>query len=318
MPPSAFWSPQQHISGITLVRKLGQGGMAELWLGVDDGRRVAVKRLLPDLVGESEVQALFLDEMRVTRELNHPNICRVLKLGHEGPVPWLELELLAGDPASAILQRAGAANVRWPVPLVASVLRSVARALAYAHGLALQVVHRDVSPNNVFICWDGGVKVLDFGIAHAVGRTVRTRTGEFRGSMSYASPEQVRGEKVDPRADQFSLGAVAFELLTGKKLHAKKSAFQVMAALTESVEPFPRVDAVSPLVHPKLADVVARLLERDPARRFASMADVAAALTAWLDETCDAASCDAAALSAFVHTLCAARIAEQAAQYEGA
>jgi serine/threonine protein kinase len=288
--------------------------MAELWLGVEpDGSRIAMKRLLPSLLEEGEVQALFDEEMRVTAKLDFPGICRVLDVGREGQVPWLKLELLEGDSLAAVSARAREVGSRWPAALGAFVTLKTAEALAHAH--ALGVVHRDVSPNNVFVCWSGDVKVLDFGIAHAVGRAVKTQTGAFRGRLDYAAPEHVRGDGVDARADQFALGATAFELLTGTRLHARQASYALFMVLTEQTAPFPRADAVSPLVPPKLADLVARLLERRAQNRFGSMGEVAAALQAWLAANVDPSACDAPALSSFVHAVCGPRIEAQRALY---
>jgi serine/threonine-protein kinase len=216
------------------VRALARGGMAEVILATEierDGseRQVVIKRVLPHLADADELLQLFADEARLASLLVHPNIVRVSATGTQDGRPYLVMEHLDGADLRQLLDAAAARGERLPAAVACGIALGVARGLAYAHelcddsGVALEIVHRDVSPRNVFVTRGGGVKLLDFGIARARGRMARTRTGLARGKVGYMAPEQLNGLAVDQRTDLFSLGVVLWEMLTGRDLWQRET-----------------------------------------------------------------------------------------------
>jgi serine/threonine-protein kinase len=205
------------------IATLGQGGMARVLLTVAQSgpgvhKLLVVKELKPDLVKDAEFVTMFVDEARLAARLNHPNVLTTYEIGESGGAPFLVMEYLEGQPLHAVLPRVG----RTAMPLTAhlAILQKALAGLHYAHelrdfdGSPMNVVHRDVSPQNVFVCYDGQVKLLDFGIAKASGSVARTETGVFKGKLGYIAPEQITSPTVDRRADVFSVGVMLWEALT--------------------------------------------------------------------------------------------------------
>ncbi len=258
-----------------LVARLGEGGMGEVLLARLRGesgfeKLVVIKRLRADLELGAYV-TMFLDEARLSARLAHPNVCEVFELGTEEGRHFLVMQHLEGADLTRVLEAAAALPEEARLRLATGLLVQACEGLHHAHelrdeaGQPLGVVHRDVSPSNLFVTLGGVLKVLDFGIAKARTSTARTDTGMIKGKYPYMSPEQVRGEPIDRRSDVFALGICLYEALTGKPLfHRATEALSAMAVLDDEV---PRVDAVRPAVPAALADAVAQALARDRAHR---------------------------------------------------
>ena len=213
-------------AGYTLVAKLGQGGMAEVYLALAPGpqgfqKLVVVKRLHMNMEDEPMLVAMFLDEARIAARLAHPNVVQTNDVGeHEGS-HFIAMEYLEGQPFDRILKHAVRDGERLPMRLAARIIADALDGLHYAHeacdydGTPLGVVHRDVSPHNLFVTYDGVVKLLDFGIAKATTQVVETRTGLVKGKFAYMAPEQARSAPADRRADVFAMGVVLWESIAG-------------------------------------------------------------------------------------------------------
>jgi eukaryotic-like serine/threonine-protein kinase len=252
---------------------LGQGGMARVHQGLDRqlGRRVAIKVLAPPFDRDGEFVERFQREARAAAGLSHPNIVAVFDSGSDDGTHFIVTELVEGETLADRLGRDG------PMPPADAVAVSIdiARALAVAHARGL--IHRDIKPGNVMLLPDGGVKVVDFGIARAAGSDTLTHTGVVLGSTAYLSPEQAGGQPVDERADLYSLGCVLYEMLTGQVPFSADTPIATMYRhVNEDAAP---PSTIAP-VERELEDVVLRCLEKDPKRRFASAAELESALLA--------------------------------------
>jgi serine/threonine-protein kinase len=261
----------------TLVDRLAVGGMAEIFLARQAGaegfeKYVVLKRILPHLSREAAFVRMFLNEARLAAQLNHPHIVQIYDLGRIGDSYFIAMEYVFGRDMRRVLQRAVELGIPFPLVYALKVASCVCEGLYYAHqrtdahGAPLRIVHRDVSPENVFVSFDGAVKLLDFGVAKAASHLEQTQSGELKGKLGYLSPEQVQGQPVDCRSDLFSLGAVLHEWLTGARLFQGESEAVLLRALTES-----RIYAPSYFradVPPEVDAIVMRALERDPARRY--------------------------------------------------
>jgi serine/threonine protein kinase len=271
----------------TLLCKLATGGMGELFVARQTGaggfeKLVVIKRLLPHLAEDSHFVAMLLDEARIAARLSHPNVCQVYDLGEAEGHYYIAMEHLEGVPSSMLLRRARRVNQRLDVGLAAAILRQTCDGLHHAHdltdgeGRSVGLVHRDVSPSNLFVTSSGVVKVLDFGVAKSQDALARTHTGALKGKYAYMSPEQVLGNPIDRRADVFSLGVVLFELLTAQRLFWRDSEYKMFQAIVE--DPIPSILDLRPGLPPPVAHVALRALSRDPDRRFVSAREMGEAL----------------------------------------
>jgi serine/threonine-protein kinase len=267
----------------TMYGEIGAGGMATVHLGRGPGGEVvAIKRLKPYLAEEPGVVQWFLDEARLSARVRHPNVVATLDVvTHEGEV-FLVMEYIEGVSLS-FLRRAQSASLLKP-DVAASIVSGALRGLHAAHeatgesGEPLNIVHRDVSPQNILVGVDGTARVLDFGVAKALGRQQTTRDGAIKGKLGYMAPEQLSGRGVTRRTDVFAAGIVLWELLTGERLFARDDdAVTVTRVLMERVRPPSEACADAPAA---LDRVVLRALERDPTKRFLSAHDMADALDA--------------------------------------
>ena len=269
-----------------IIGRLATGGMAEVYLALSGelpGYRtlLVVKRILPHLASNRQFIGMFLDEARLAALLDHPNVVRIIEVGHDGEEYFLAMELVQGKPLSAVLRKA-ARERRPPSPaLAAYIIAQAASGLGYAHALTdgdgrpLGVVHRDVSPQNVLLSFEGAVKLIDFGVARAFGRVAHTSPGGLKGKIEYMSPEQASAEEVDHRADVFALGVVLWEVLTGRRLYRRETELATMRAILD--DPIPRPSEVAD-VPPELDAVVMRALRKRRDARFASAHEMAQAL----------------------------------------
>lgn len=227
-----------------LLHRLEIGGTAEVFLARDAaGRLCAVKRLLPGVDADPEVVAMFLAEGRLGARLSHPGTVAVLDMGRVGSSWFIAMEWVAGPDLATVQSRLAAAGRRFDPPLCAWVIREAALALDHAHrctdpdGRPLDLVHRDVSPQNLLLSWEGAVKLIDFGIAR-VGPPRRGEEGVLRGKVAYMSPEQAVGRPTDRHSDVFALGAVMHEMLTGQRLFRAESDLAVLERIrTAQVAP---------------------------------------------------------------------------------
>ena len=286
-PPGGPDSGPWPYGPFVLVRKLAEGGMAEVFLALRreaDGteRAVVIKRMLASLAGQGDFVAMFRDEARLAAQLVHPHLVRVREMGCIESRDYLCMDFLPGEDFSTLVRRASQRGEYVPVPLVLRVLADAARGLHHAHelreasGQPLHIVHRDVSPANLYVTYTGQVKVLDFGIAKATSLRTRTRPGLVKGKFLYMAPEQARGEEVDRRADVFSLGVSLYEALTHVRPFARDEEGAVLQALLRGEHAPPR--SLRPELSPELEAVVLQAMANAPARRYATAALFADAL----------------------------------------
>jgi len=301
MVPPATLRPGQVLGDFVLEAKLALGGMAEIWTAQGDDGPVALKVLLPHFVDNPAFLAMFEDEVRIARRLQHRNIISVRGAHEEQGQVFQSMELLEGFDLRRVLSHAARAQQRLPVPLCLFVAREVARALSYAHtrrgedGRALDIVHRDVSPHNVMLCGDGQVKLLDFGIARAAERAARTRTGVIKGKLAYMAPEQALAVGVTPQTDIFASGVVLWEMLTVERLFVADSDAELVERVVAAM--VPPVQAKNPEVPDDVAALLARMLAQRAPDRPASMQEVERSLTRALALHFAADQADEAALA---------------------
>jgi|GEM_PF-2573409 len=284
-----------------LTRRVALGGMAELYRARKIGpagfeKLVAIKRLLPHLAADAEFRTMFLNEARLASLLNHQNIVQVYDLGrmeddeslpegHRGTY-FIAMEYVFGKSLAEILRKGQERGLPLPSELTTRIILAGAAGLAYAHARRdehnrpLELVHRDVSPQNLLISYEGETKLVDFGIAKALSHSTTTRPGTLKGKFGYMSPEQARGESVDRRADIYSLGIVFWEALADRRLFVGDND---AAVLNQVLNP----QIVAPSVHrpevpPELDVICLRCLEPDPDRRFADAQDLAEDLEGYL------------------------------------
>ncbi|MEQ9078801.1 MAG: serine/threonine-protein kinase [Sandaracinaceae bacterium] len=271
------------VGGYTIVGELATGGMAELFLARRVGpegfaRSVVVKRILPHLAKSDEFVRMFLDEARIAAGIRHPNVVSVEELGRDGDSLFMVMEYLSGESLHALIAELARRNRHLDPALAAHVVAEACAGLHAAHemtddsGRPLEVVHRDVSPQNLFITYDGSVKVLDFGIAKAADRLTRTETGYFKGKFAYMAPEQIKEQPVDRRADVFALGVVLFEALTGRRLFRTKNPAATLRAVLESS--IVRPSAIRPNIPSALDEACLKALSRPIDQRHATAAEL--------------------------------------------
>ncbi|MEO1172251.1 MAG: serine/threonine-protein kinase, partial [Myxococcota bacterium] len=278
----------------TVLRHLSAGGMADLYearlLGIEDFKRsIAIKVVRkPEELTEDEAKtfvSMFIDEARVCGQLNHANICQVYELGKFNGLPYMAMELIEGHSLSQVRRKASALELPIPIPFVAYVVSQTALGLDHAHrrsaidGTPLNIVHRDVSPDNILISYEGEVKLIDFGVAFATHDHRKEQGNGLRGKLPYMAPEQARQEQVDARADIFGLGAILFELLTGRRLYLSSGAELFLAAREALI---PDLNRTLSDVPTELADVVRRCLAKDRNQRYSTAADVSKALAPYI------------------------------------
>ncbi|HEY7575094.1 MAG TPA: protein kinase, partial [Thermoanaerobaculia bacterium] len=267
-----------------ILERIASGGMAELYRarrsGVEGFQKiVAIKKILPHLADNEGFIAMFADEAKLAAQLNHPNIVHIYDLGKiEAGGYFIAMEHVEGRDLRAILESAREVGMTLPVPLGVYVASKVASALDYAHrrrdgeGRDLHIVHRDVSPQNILISFEGDIKLCDFGIAKAASKVSQTESGALKGKIQYMSPEQAWGKPIDKRSDLFSLGVVLYELLTEQKLFRGDSDLTVLEQVRAAAVTAP--SAVNPDVPKALDAIVLRALAREPEERYANASDM--------------------------------------------
>ena len=271
-----------------LLGLLGQGGMGRLYIAERRGiqgfvKIVALKRIQPHLADSKQLREMFLNEARIAARLEHPNIVATYELGEVDGKYFISMEYLPGEDLSAII--AGCQDSRMPIDIAAALTQQAAQGLHYAHeardgqGRPIGLVHRDVSPRNIFVTYHGVVKLLDFGVVRGPERQ-KSIPGVFKGKYGYCAPEQIEGRPVDRRTDVFCLGIALWECLTGARLFdASTDAATIDAVRSRPIEP---PSALRPEVPQELDAITVRALARDPERRFKTAHDMSEELDRFL------------------------------------
>jgi serine/threonine-protein kinase len=260
-----------------LLDRVAVGGMAEIFLARQEGpegfeKIIVIKRIRPHLSNQKTFVTMFLNEAKLAAQLNHPNIVQIYDLGKIGPSYFIAMECILGRDMRRIIPKAQALGIAFPMVHALKIASSVCEGLYYAHqrvdlrGEPLRIVHRDVTPENIVVSFDGTVKILDFGIAKAANQIEQARAGEIKGKLSYMSPEQCMGKALDQRSDLFSLGAVLYEWITGAKLFTGPSDVSILKAITDQpIEPPSRLRTGVPEAVDR---ILMKALERDRERRY--------------------------------------------------
>ncbi len=274
-----------------LCDRIAIGGMAEVYRGVSYGvegfeRMFAVKRVLPNIAEDQEFIDMFIDEAKIAVQLTHANIGQIFELGNAENSYFIAMEYVPGKDCRAIFDRARSRGEYLPFPMVCHIIKEVCEALEYAHnkrndmGDSLELIHRDVSPQNILISYDGEVKLIDFGIAKAAGKASKTQAGILKGKFSYMSPEQVRGKPIDRRSDLFSLAVCLYEMLTLERCFSGESDFSTLEKVREA--DYRKPTQINRDIPPELERIIERGLTRDPEHRYQAASDFQDALQKFL------------------------------------
>ncbi|HVI00769.1 MAG TPA: serine/threonine-protein kinase, partial [Enhygromyxa sp.] len=276
-----------------ILGRIALGGMAEVYKAVSRGvegfeKVVAIKRILPHVAEDEEFITMFKDEARIAAQLQHSNIAQIYELKSEGESFYIVLEYVPGKDLRAIFELGRTLKRPMPLAQACYIIMQVCEGLEYAHnkkdrhGRPLGLIHRDVSPPNVLVSYEGEVKLIDFGVAKAAGRVSQTQAGILKGKFGYMSPEQVRGAPIDRRSDVFSLGAVLWEVLCNQRLFQAETDFATLEKVrTVNVDPPSRIN---PAVPTKLEQIVMRSLHADLNQRFQTASELHDALQAFMFE----------------------------------
>jgi serine/threonine protein kinase len=285
-----------HFGRFDILGRLALGGMAEIFLARESGpgrgiRPVVLKRILPHVANDPRFVEMFLHEAELAMGLNHPNLCTIYEFGEQDGEYFIAMEWVFGVSITQVHKQLFERDRSGIEPnILARIASDVADALYYAHhakdaqGRPLQLVHRDVTPDNIMVSFDGKVKLLDFGVAKAASQRLKTEAGMLKGKFAYMSPEQYQGLELDGRADVFSLGACMYEAVTGLALFHRASEYETMGAIVID-EPAPRASSAKPDLARGLDNVIARALEKDRSRRYASAGELHAGLERYLAST---------------------------------
>lgn len=282
----------QPFGSYLLLHAFARGGMGEVYLariagGVNEDQYCVLKKLRPELTQDREYIRRFIDEARVVVQLHHPNICHVFDVGRVAEEYYLAMEYVSGHDARSIQNRARELGRSLPVGCVLHLVCEILEALDYAHqrnhpltGESLHLIHRDVSPQNVLIRYDGAVKLIDFGLASSKLKMERTQPNVVMGKMAYMAPEQARGESIDASIDLFAVAVLAYELLSGERYYEGMLAQEIWAVVGRG-DFVPRHWAKLP---PALTKILSRALHENVAKRFPSAQDFRQAILQYLDK----------------------------------
>jgi serine/threonine protein kinase len=283
--------PSLQLGKYRLLGRIGYGGMAEVWVAHQQGpmgfeKLVAIKRLLPHMEHERQFVHMFLDEARIAARINHANVVQIFDLGMVEQTFFIAMEYLDGESLARVMGEGIKRKWPLPVPLAAAVVSQMCKGLHHAHALSdvegrpLGIVHRDVSPQNVMILYDGSVKLLDFGVAKARERFSETTTTGMKGKYAYMSPEQCQGLPLDHRSDIFACGIVLWETITQRRLFKHPSKLMILKMITEGRVPPP--SRYNPEIPPELDAVALKALCKLPSERFISGMEMSGALDDYL------------------------------------
>ena len=301
-----------------LTERIGAGGMAEIFRATAFGvegftKEICIKRILPTLTADDIFIRMFVSEAKIAVTLHHANIVQVFDLGRIGEHYFIAMELVRGRDLLEIINRCRSNRRRMPVPVALYILAQVCKGLEYAHRVKQEsrpigIIHRDVSPSNILVSWEGDVKVADFGIAKAAHKDEKTATGTLKGKYGYMSPEQVCGDPVDHRSDIFAAGILLYESLVAKRLFKGETDLDTLEKVRSArVSALP--SAENKKVTPEVDRIVMKALALDPADRYQTAGELHDALADQLYTT--GKRMDSKALSKFMHQLFSKEIQEE-------
>ena len=314
MIEAALETRSERFGRYTLLKPIASGGMAEIYLASFEGaagvqKLVAIKRILPEHGRNAEFVSMFMNEARIAASLHHTNVVQAYDFGRENGSYFLAMEYLRGQDVRRIVHELSRAGQQMPLEVAIAIGIGAAAGLHYLHekrdadGRPLGLVHRDVSPPNIFLTSDGTVKLVDFGIAKAVRRAAETRTGTVKGKVIYLSPEQCRSEPLDRRTDVFSLAIVLWELTVGRRLYDQEGDLAIMNAIAADNAPPPsRIVSRYPR---ELERIVLKGLARDRTRRYQTAAEMQDDLEAFA--RADRLAVAQGSVSSFVRSLAGAQ-----------
>ena len=279
--------PPFHFGKYLLVDKIGTGGMAELYLAKQTGLKgfekvIAIKRILPHLTQDTEFVNMFINEAKLAALLSHQNIVQIFDLGNVDGMYFIAMEYVIGKDLRTVLRKRRENKTRIPIELALVINSRICSGLDYAHrkkdlsGNDLNIVHRDVSPQNILISYEGEVKIVDFGIAKAASGDSETRAGVLKGKLAYMSPEQAWGKPIDRRTDVYATGIVLYEMLTGERPFKASSDFELLEKVREAgPDPPSKLNAE---IYPELEAIVNKALAKDPVQRYQTASEMELAL----------------------------------------
>lgn len=293
---TAIASEAKRFGRYTLLGHIADGGMASVYLAQLRGdhrfaKWVALKVVHAKHAGDERFEKMFLTEARIVARIDHPNVGQVFDCGSVDGTCYLAMEYLSGQTLQKVFTEASAHNITFPLPIAARIVANIAMALHAAHelrndaGEPAAVVHRDVSPHNIFVLYNGATKLMDFGIASSLDRYDEEKTGidELKGKLSYMSPEQMCRQPIDRRSDIFSLGIVLWEITCGMRLFKRNSEGETAIAILS--EPIAAPSSVTDGYPVELERIVMRALERDVDKRYANASELAADLEEYIAGT---------------------------------
>jgi len=274
-----------------LIDKIGSGGMAELFLAKQTGLKgfekvMAIKRILPHLTEDQEFVSMFINEAKLAALLSHQNIVQIYDLGSVALIYYIAMEYVMGKDLRTVLSKSRSNDHPLPISYTLQIISKVLSGLDYAHrqkdlrGRELNLVHRDVSPQNILVSYEGEVKLVDFGIAKAASQGTETRTGMLKGKLAYMSPEQAWGKPIDRRSDIFAVGIVLYEMLSGTRLFKSENELSTLEKVREAtVEP---PTSLNPEISKKLEALILKALAKDPKDRYQTAAEMEAAIETYM------------------------------------
>ena len=287
MPIPGGAQAQARLGRYELLARLATGGMGEIFLARLEGaegfeKLYVVKRILAHLADDARFRQMLVAEARIASKMSHPHICQVFELGETEGQLYIVMEYLEGVSLLPLLRRFSRENVALDLGFVAGVIQQVTDAMNYAHELKdrdgenLGIIHRDVTPSNIFLTDAGVAKVLDFGIAKARGASTQTQEGTVKGKYAYMAPEQLKGSNIDRRVDIFALGVVLYEMLALRRLFQRKTDYLTFRAVME--QPIPDIRRYRPDLPDGMADALTRALDREPTNRYDTARQFGAAI----------------------------------------
>ncbi|MCK9296618.1 MAG: protein kinase [Desulfobulbaceae bacterium] len=273
---------KQRLGKYILLDKLAVGGMAELYRAMITGvqgfeKLIAIKKILPHLATEEELVRSFIDEAKLAALLHHQNIVQIYDFGSLDGTYFIAMEYLLGKDCRLINSKAKEKNLPLELPLALLIVSRICAGLDYAHklkdfqGKPLNLIHRDISPQNILVTYEGDVKIVDFGIAKAASQTTMTQMGMIKGKVAYMSPEQAAGKPIDLRSDIFSCGIILYEMATGRRMFSGDT-MHILAKVREAQ--FDRPEEVRPDLPENLLEILYRALAKEPANRYQSCGDM--------------------------------------------
>ncbi len=274
-----------------LTERIAIGGMAEIFKATAQGlgdfnKLLAIKRLHPRYSEDQDFIHMLVDEAKIASQLSHSNIGQIFDLGREGELIYIAMEFIDGRDLYRVLQRLNKLGQPMPIAVAVYIIMEIAAGLDYAHrktapdGTPLRIIHRDISPQNIIVSWEGEVKLIDFGIAKAAMRAFETESGVIKGKFYYMSPEQARGDTLDHRSDIFSLGLCLYELLTGATVYREDDDVTLLSRVRRADISPPT--SMRPEIPHDLERIVMKTLARNPKRRYQSANQLQAALSSFL------------------------------------